>query len=63
MKSDVIINGYLKKCWDEHMFKDFDELPLELIQLLTSFYAQVDVHIITLDDGGHYKVPLNELLH
>ena len=61
-KSDVIIHGYLKKCWDQEMFRDFDELPEELIQLLTLFYAQVDAHIMTLDDGGYYKVPLNELL-
>ena len=61
-KNNVIIHGYLKNVWKNKEFNNLDQLPLELIILITTFYANEYVHLMRLN-GEHWRMSLSELLH
>ena len=62
-QSHIIINGYLRNCWEREEFKQMSELPLEIIDMLTEFYSQQYVHIMDPGQGNHCKALLSDILH
>ena len=57
-QSAVIVNGYLRNCWKEKTFVRMAELPLELIDMMITFYCQEYLHIMNVEEGTHCKVLL-----
>ena len=58
---NVIVAGYLGcHCISNKM--DSLSMPMDLIQLIILFYAQEDVHLMSLEYGEHFVLPLWDIL-
>lgn len=61
-ESSVVVNGYLRTYRKEIEVKNLNELPLELINVITTFYTQQYLHIMDIIQGLHHKVLLDEIV-
>ena len=52
--SDIIINGYLRRCWKTNDFNNLDELPYELIGIIIQYFTVEYVHVARQFQGHHY---------
>merc|ERR1712032_240378 len=61
--TDIIVDGYLRRCWQSDIFKNVGSLPNELINLIYNFYSQEFVHLMQIGKGNHWKILLNDILN
>ena len=61
-ENDLIMTGYLRRCWKGKELTDIGELLFELIGLIINFYTQQFVHLIRRYNGHHWKINLDDIL-
>ena len=60
-KSEIIIDGYLRRCWKRIEFLNMSELPIELIGVITMYYQKECIHLIQRTGGEHWKVDMDDI--
>lgn len=61
--NDIVINGYLRRCWKQDDFTNVSEFPYELIRIIIEYYTAEYIHVARQYHGHHYKILLEDILY
>eukprot|EP01084_Bolivina_argentea_P205651 351279_1 len=61
-KSDILVIGFIKKCFKENELKNIQLPPLYIMKLIANWYSMEMIHWISKGGNEHYCIKLKDIL-
>ena len=60
--AELWTTAFVRDCYKQNDFKYVQELPHYMIQLISKWVCVEMVHLLDMENGGHWKIELQHIL-